>query len=146
MQISGFRTKCGTNMWEQQSFMQWWIIKSIANKEHVMATALCSYRLTLCIHVTMWFLGCCVGLRHFTTFFKKAAAVSLLVEGIFFIPSGDCTLMIYKQTKKLWMIYLRWTHWAHILTLINISILIEYSFLLWKAWQGLYPPFAPPRS
>lgn len=35
-------------------------------------------------------------LRHFTTFFKKAAAVSLLVEGIFFIPSGDCTLMIYK--------------------------------------------------
>lgn len=32
--------------------------------------------------------------RARVTFFRKAAAVSLLVEGIFFIPSGDCTLMI----------------------------------------------------
>lgn len=32
------------------------------------------------------------------TFFRKAAAVSLLVEAIFFIPSGDCTLMILKTT------------------------------------------------
>lgn len=28
------------------------------------------------------------------TFLRKAEAVSLLVEGIFLIPSGDCTLMI----------------------------------------------------
>lgn len=34
------------------------------------------------------------------TFFRKAAAVSLLVEGIFFIPSGDWTLMILGTTQE----------------------------------------------
>lgn len=50
--------------------------------------------------VCVSYLQCCVCLSHPITFFKKAAAVSLLVAGIFLIPSGDCTLMIYNQTMK----------------------------------------------
>lgn len=35
-----------------------------------------------------------------STFFRNTAAVSLLVEGIFFIPSGDCTRMICDLKKR----------------------------------------------
>lgn len=59
---------------------------------------------TILTHVGLQFvyvhLQCCDCLNLPITFFKKAAAVSLLVAEIFFIPSGDCTLMIYNPKKN----------------------------------------------